>query len=335
MKIAEVRNILKGHSDEQLRLIIAELYKAIPKAIKEDINIDMMINSPDALKGSKEKTVKNKTPDIKSLQFETEEFVANAESLCYSIPNRIVPKKERPKWRFVVKRLYKNLSKAADVEANLPLAGKSLEKLYTLLCYSCDYVIFNTYDSFESIGIEQIEFFHKTLSINFRYQNKIDFISNAIELMVKNGLNRYTLYSELMDVILEFLKTTDMRELAIKKCSEMIKEEQNTQTKEVSVWQKDYAKERRINNLTEMGFLCYSQLYEYDNAIIYFKRNYIKEDKEVALYILLGLIYKIKQKEYFLREYEIALEEGVTPRNSLEKMYNYVKDNDEFPEYYG
>jgi len=36
MKISEVRSVIEKYSPDQLRLIISELYKAIPKAIKEE-----------------------------------------------------------------------------------------------------------------------------------------------------------------------------------------------------------------------------------------------------------------------------------------------------------
>ena len=40
MKISEVRNVIGKYSEDQLRVIITQLYRAIPKAIKEKNDID-------------------------------------------------------------------------------------------------------------------------------------------------------------------------------------------------------------------------------------------------------------------------------------------------------
>ena len=39
MKIAEVRGIIEKYTEKQLKYIIAEMYKVIPKAVKEDNDI--------------------------------------------------------------------------------------------------------------------------------------------------------------------------------------------------------------------------------------------------------------------------------------------------------
>ena len=40
MKITELREIIKEYNEEDLRLLIAELYKAMPKVLREDKEID-------------------------------------------------------------------------------------------------------------------------------------------------------------------------------------------------------------------------------------------------------------------------------------------------------
>jgi hypothetical protein len=120
---------------------------------------------------------------------DTNFFIENAYSQNYFAPNQIISKKERPKWRFVVKRLYNDLSLAARIDDDLPLAAQLLEKLYILLCYSCDYTLFNAYDPFQSIGITQKEFFHRILSLKYRYENSTDFVRNALLLLINNSLN--------------------------------------------------------------------------------------------------------------------------------------------------
>jgi hypothetical protein len=337
MKLSEVRSIIEKYSAEQLRLIITELYKAVPKVNKEDNDIDGMLKNPERLTQPRPKTSQKKVPDIDLLKSETECFIDYAYKQYYLAPNRVVSKQNRPKWRFIVKRLYKDLLATSSDESNLPEATRLLEKLYQLLCYSCSYVLFTAYDSFESIGIAQEEFFRRLLSLKYHREDKNVFIKNALLLLINNSLNRYTLHENLMQVILEFTKTPDMREMTIANCSELIE----TIKKEPSIqkgrqsnydkWKFDSEREEKINNLTEMAFLSYARLYEYSEAISYFKANYCKTDKEVALYILLRLLFKLNQKDHFLQEYERAIADGINPRETLKKAYRFTKEKGELP----
>ena len=334
MKIAEVREKLAKYSNKELRIIIAELYKAIPKAIKEEQGIDALINNPlDADKTGKKRKKASPALDIESIKFETEQFIENAYEQNYFAPNSVIHKKDRPKWRFIAKRLFKELTLAASVEENIPLASELLEKLYVLLCYSCEYVLFSAYDSFESTGIEQKEFFHRVLLLKSQHEKKPDFVRNAISIMINNGLNRYTLYSTLMDVIIDFVKTPDLKEMAITTCDELLLELKSDHTTKRNSDTFTYEQEEKIQNLAEMAFLCYAQLHEYEKAIDHFKKNYVETDKEIFLYILLKLLFSLNQKDYWIREYEVALKEGVQPRENLRKMYRFIQENGKLPDY--
>lgn len=269
MKISEVRNLIDRYSQDQLRVIIAQLYKAIPKAIKEENDIDGILKNPASVQ-SRTKTKQGAMPDIKKLKDETNRFIEAAYNQYYFAPNRIIPKRERPKWRFIVKRLYKDLLAAAD-QSNVPEAAESLEKLYQLLCYSCNYVLFSAYDPFDSVGIKQEEFFRKLLALKYQCEDKNTFIKNALLSMINNPLNRYTLREDLMGVILEFLKTPDLREMTIAKCSELIETINREPPSQKKHRWSDYEKQEKLNSLTKMAFLCYARLYEYENAISYFK----------------------------------------------------------------
>jgi len=221
MKISEVRNIIEKYPENKLRAIITQLYKAIPKALREENDIDGILKDPNNSIQSRLKTKQGNIPDIELLRAEIDRFIDNAYKQNYFAPNRFVSKRDRPKWRFIVKRLYKDLLAAAN-ENNVHEAAQLLERLYQLLCYSCQYILFSAYDSFQSAGIEQEEFFRRVLALKYQYEDKNTFIENALLSMVKNSLNRYTLREDLMGVILEFIRTPDLKEMTIAKCSELI-----------------------------------------------------------------------------------------------------------------
>jgi hypothetical protein len=46
MKVAELKKTIGGYRTEQLRRLLVEMYKAMPKRVKEDHGIDDMICSP-------------------------------------------------------------------------------------------------------------------------------------------------------------------------------------------------------------------------------------------------------------------------------------------------
>src|SRR5215510_9655916 len=160
-------------------------------------------------------------PDIEVLASETERFVSNAYKDYYYIPNSVVPKRERSQWRFIVLRLFKNINHAATGEANVAKAAELLEKLYVMLCYSCRYILFSADDSFQSVGVAQEDFFRAVLGHKRRHENPRDFVRNSIELALKHDLNRYTLYDDLLEAIVAFLDTPDLKEIAIATCDEM------------------------------------------------------------------------------------------------------------------
>ena len=328
MKVSEVRNLISGYSPDQLRVIIAELYKAIPKAVKEDHDVDGILRNPTSAQ-SRARNKGGAIPNIRDLEDEANRFIEAAYGLCYLVPNRTIPKRERPKWRFTVKRLYKGLLAAAD-QSSVPEAARLLEKIYELLCYSCRYTLFSAYDSFESIGVEQDEFFRRLLGLKYQCEDKNAFVRNALLLMAGNALNRYTLREDLMWVVLEFLQTPDLREMAVAKCSELTETMKGEPPSEQE-HQSRYEKREKLNSLTKMAFLCYARLYEYEQAISYFKVHYCVDNDEVALYVLLRLLSGLNQTDYFMQEYERALENGIIPRDSLKRTYRFAKENGKLP----
>jgi len=291
------------------------------------------LRDPNSLTHSKPITKLEEMPDIDFLEWETTSFIEDAYKQYYFIPNQFVPKRERPKWRFVVKRLYKEILLAASQEDDLPVATQLIEKLYQLLCYSCAYILFSGDDPFQSVGIEQPEFFRKVLTLKFQHKGKDESLKGALLLLINTTLNRTTVRSELMKVILEFLSTPDLREVAITKCNELIEtiKREPLPKKDWNSSSYKYKKEEKLNILTEMGFLCYAQLFDYEKAIAYLMENYCTSDKEITIHILLSLLFDLKQKDYFLREYEAALNKGIVPRESLVKAYNYAKEKGELP----
>lgn len=332
LKIPEVRQAVKGHTKEQLENIVTELYKILTKAQKTDNDVYSLISDPAGFDQLKGKSKDEKIRSMQDIEKETEFFITNAYAQNYFAPNRIIPKKERPKWRFLVKKIYKELQICMKKEENQSKVASLLEKLYTVMCYSCDYILFSAYDPFDSIGITQPDFFNTTLEAFDKVFEKPDFLDKGIDLIINNSLNRYTLYSELIDLFISHLNTADMKYLLIEKCK--IKWEKTSSGKPDK---KDdlskYQIETNLNNLTELVFKAYQGLYEIENAIQHFKKYHRERDKEISLYVLIKLLWSTEYKDLILRELVEAEKQKIVLRQSLKELKQYIISHNQLPRY--
>jgi hypothetical protein len=256
MKVAEAREKLQGHNREKLESIILEMYKAMPKSVKEAKGIDITIINPDA------NPTRHVVPihrDLDDIRWETEEFLSDAYSQYYFAPNSVIPKRKRPGWRFIVRRLFKEIQQAAGDQDNARAAGSLLKKLYQMLCYSCRYVLFSGSDPFDSVGIRQVDFLHAALAIGRKVEAPREFVRNSILLALDNDLNTHTLWEDLLDVIVAYLETADMKEMATEVCNELRKDAASGRLRDLAAFSKgdkDYRATDFVNNLAVLGWMC-------------------------------------------------------------------------------
>lgn len=164
MKVQELRDLIKKADRELLEKAFAEAYKQFTKRQKEEV--DQLINN--ILEGKDEKnTKKNESIDFNVLEGEINQFLSNAYAQNYLVPNKIISKRERPKWRFIVKKYIKELEKISMEDENFSRAAKLLTDIYHLLCEACNYYLFSTDDPFRSVGWNQPDLFQIVVKKNF------------------------------------------------------------------------------------------------------------------------------------------------------------------------
>ncbi|HHW04092.1 MAG TPA: hypothetical protein GXX35_14995 [Thermoanaerobacterales bacterium] len=336
MLVSELRELLKNYKEEDLRLIISEMYKSMPKKLREDKDIDTMLQDVHAYMsiGKIERT-RNRQVDVNDLKQEIEQFIDYAYKQYYFAPNSFVHKKERPKWRFKVKAFIKDLQGVPVEGEEGRTATDLLKKLYEMLSYACDYYIFNTDNPFRSIGIEQIVLLDTVISRILGQGINEENVKSVVELVINSSVDRETLHSDLINKLVKNLKTPDSKKIAIEQCrvlkAEMDKSKPVSSKK--SYDSSEYQRKEKINNLVETVFRLNMALCEYEEAIGYFRDNYLEHAAEVSLYVLLSLLLEYKLKEYWLREYDEALKRGIKPRVALQKTRKYILENDSLPEY--
>lgn len=219
MLVSELRESLKKYSQEELMLLITEMYKAMPKKLREEKDIDPMIQDIGAyMRVGKALKKKENIVGINDLKPEIEQFINYAYNQYYFAPNSFVHKNERPKWRFKVKAYIKDLQSISSEGDEGNTAADLLKRLYEMLSYACGFYIFNTDDPFRSVGIGQVDLLHTIISRMFAQSINKGSVRSAIELVINNGLDRETLYSDLIMELIENLKSADAKEIAIEQC---------------------------------------------------------------------------------------------------------------------
>ena len=332
MKIQDLRTHVSSLDKRELALILVEMYKAMPKKVIEDKEIDKLIHQPDeyleARKRSKSEPVRY--VDVFALKDEIEQFISNAKAQNYFAPNRVISKKERPKWRFLVKRYVNELQAVHPDEARQTVAAELMEELYKLLCQACGVYLFSSDDPFRSVGITQVDFYDRVIRLKHQIQPTDKFIEEAILLIIHQELDRETLYTDLMDTLQGLLRTPPLRETALDVCRSLLlnaegiyqKRFGSTDAKQsVKYSSQSYALKRTIQNLATLTFRIHMSLFDEEEAVRSFKEHYLETDDEVKMFILLRLLQMFDRKDRWIQEYEDALARQVKLRDSLSRTY--------------
>ena len=97
-----------------------------------------------------------------------------------------------------------------------------------------------------------------------------------------------------LEAIVAFLDTRDLKEIAIATCDEMwsrASTDNGSARSASKSWDGrsiEYERHEFLQNLARLGFLCHMALCEYDEAVDYFHKHFVKKEPEIALYVLLN-----------------------------------------------
>ena len=314
MKVNELREIIKNYNEEDKRKIIVELYKRIPKNIKEDYNIDNYIIN---LNTKIEKVDKNIT--IERLEKEVEYFIECASDDLYARPNKIIPKNERSKWRFKVKTFYKQLNSFLPTTEEGKKATDLLKDLFGVLSFGTHYLTFSSWNTFGAIQVSQSEFLKNIVQRKLSNGITKENLSYCIDLLnVKYDLQEY--HRTILYSFESCLKTTDAKYMAIELLKEQVENWKEKYKKQAS-----YENEEYLNYFVECVVQIYFDLCEIQEGIKYFHKQYIKKDKEIKEYILLEMLEEFELYKEWILEYEIQAEK-IDYRDSLREKYKEYKE---------
>lgn len=333
MNISEFRETIKTYKEDDLRLLLSEMYKAMPKKLREDKDIDGMVRDLHGyISNSKGKKKQEVQVDFSDLEADIEEFIEYAYKQYYMAPNSYVHKSERPKWRFKVKAFINQLQTIPADSEDGQKATDLLGKLYNVLSYACNYYLFRSDDPFASVGIVQTTYLDTILKRKLGIGINRESVKSCISFVINSNVDRETTHIDLFYVLIGNLKTPDAKRMAIEQAL-VFKTELDKSKRANNRNYDDFSHREKVNNLVEGIAEIYMMLCEYDDAIAYYKSNYVYHDQEITLYCVLRMLFKHKLKDLWIREFDIAVKNGIKPREGLQNMYEYIQENGNLPEF--
>ena len=158
---------MKKCNREDVEKIASELYKMMSKSKKEN-EIDPLIQDIISGKATASSVKNKKTPvDFETLKKEIDTFLDYVDKDYYYIPNRVVSKVRRSKWRFEVKNFIKMINEIPVDGENGKESVYLLREIYKRLSYGCGYYIFPSEDPFASIGMRQPVYYEMMIKRTF------------------------------------------------------------------------------------------------------------------------------------------------------------------------
>ncbi|MDE7272768.1 MAG: hypothetical protein K2N95_06845 [Lachnospiraceae bacterium] len=323
MKVQELRQLMEAADMEHLMKAFAESYKHLRKEQKEEIDPVIV----DILKGNT--VVKKKTEEIvvefEDLEQEIEDFARNAYAQNYVAPNRVIPKNQRPKWRFMVKKFIKELEKIPLEDSNYAKAVKLLTDIYALICDSCIRYMFSTEDPFRSIGWEQAALFELVVRKTFSTDYTREEFSRLLLLAAGSGLSIDTLRISQQIILIDGLKTRAALEPAAEEVQKMI-EERAEKLKGLKKYDnRRHGLESDINELCDLFLLLSAALAELDRGVEYYFSHYKRDSEESTLYHALNLIDRMEEDELWIQVYEYGMKHKIKLADYMQTKYEERK----------
>ena len=321
MLVKDLRKTLEKYDKKEMTDIVVELYKRLPKKVKEDYDIDKFIEDINNKTKKEEKKV-----SFDDLCSEMRYFLDCAKAGFYSSPNKVVPKKERSNWRFKAKRYYKELIKTIPTTDIGVKSTKLLIELYELVSRGTNTLVFTNWDTFRALGVSQTEYFDMLLKRVLSTGESINNIKVCIDLL-DNCKDPDVLDEFLINIFIDNLRTEESKLTAINLLDEKVvevKEKIRSLGKKYNHYDMYYLEED--NNLyVETVTRLYFSSFEADEGIKYYQKNYIHYNSEVKEYILLEILRELELYEEWITEYESASKK-IKLREELTKDYEKIKE---------
>ena len=333
MKVGEMKELAKNASQEVLLNAFCEAYKKVQRGKKEELDA-ILIPLFQGTVEKKQRTAKLVLETVDDLEALVKDFVSKATHNYFYFENDVVPKAERPKWRFAVQTALKFMDA-------FPRVAECYITLYQVLSHGHIEHMFSGDMPFRSIGVPQETFLANMVRANLAVDDSPKMLSRLIETVCRGYPSPDIASNWLRRQLLPFLDTPERRETALEQ-ARALSETYRRRTENHSPYRsyeieemEDRNAAEALSNLVLQISLAVSQDSSLNNLDFYFSQADAR-DPEITLYrILEGIHSEITHakngadtsgwKQTWVLGYEYGLRHGIQPREELQKLYQEYK----------
>lgn len=321
MKVKELRELLNYKDSKYMVDAFVEVYKMLPKVKKEEA--DVMITS--ILEG-KGKAKKEEVIDYPKLFEQIQYFLDCAYAGYYFIPNKVIPKPMRSKWRFQVKQFINQLLVLPSLHEHYQKATNYLMELYNMLSYGCGVYIFSSEDPFRSVGIKQEELFEHV--INHMCQLPID--KEKMKKMILCATN-ITLSSEcldiyLMNVLYQHFQSPNKQKIIVDICTQIVVEQEEKLNKLKKYDNRRYFIEKSIENLATLILIFSLSSGLTKKGLDYYFKHINNSKNEIACRAL-DIVDSYDDFDAWIFIYEYGLKKKINFSQNTKNKYEELMNN--------
>lgn len=316
MLVNDIRKVIDKYDKEELKEIIIELYKRIPKTKREDYNIDDYI-----INMNKTKNNSNNIP-FGEYSKEINYFIECVNNGYYVSPNKIISKKERSNWRFKVKKYYKELNAILPNAEHGDEATDLLIEIFKILSIGSCTLLFTNWETFRALGVSQSDYYDTIVKRILSKGYTKDNLNKCIDLL-EITKSPYEMSYDMYGMLVSNLKTTDVKEMTIK----LLQSKIDSLKIDLASIKDDYVEfylKEDINDYVQCVLEINLLLGEYQEGIKYFQKNYFEEIKEIKEYVLLNVLESYDLKNEWIKEYE-SKKDKIKFRDSINEQYAIYK----------
>ncbi len=216
------------------------------------------------------------------------------------------------------------MEKIPAEDENCDKSARLLSDLYRMLCTACNYYLFSTDDAFRSVGWEQPELFRLVVKKWFCNGYSREKIAILLNDAVSGGLSREALQIYQLNVLLDELKTSDVKYMAIEEAGKLI-DERKKKLGGLKKYDSTYQLDDEINCLCEMVLMTAIELAEPASGIEFFFQNSRHRNEEITLFCALQVVEWMEADELWTTVYEYGIGKKIEPRDSLVRKYQEMK----------
>ena len=336
MYLKDLKAVISECTPAELKQIIVELYKTMPKEVKEERDIEAFIHATNKSTPAKTEqqrsrkiaslmnTVVKKNTDFTTFNNEVVTFINNVSSGAYFEANNKISEDKRLNWHVTTKQYIQQLNDYPVEKVNGDEATELLAQLFILLNESYYFESFMVEDVYRSLGLEMLDLYQMIVKRAFHKGTTAESIQYSLNLVIEQYRHPSYSMDPYLSIILAELSDIASRKLALETAESMIprflkmRAEQNLPDSHLADPEAVYfAYNSLIHFITEVQFKSGT----YEKGV----RNFLSRTQKIERSILYSYILhklSVHQKPHLFKEiYREAHDKNLKLDQQIEDLY--------------